>query len=175
MRDDHLNQNDHVHGRNHSDDAGKPGALKGARRVWRGAFKKGPHTQYLVGCLPYLPDLVKPFARMTIRYAEQITSIGLATCGKGGARLAARLGIRTSRQTILRRIMELPEFPAASILFLGIDDFAFLRGRRYGTILVNLETRRVADLLPDRKAETAATWMRQQPDLMAVSRDRAGD
>jgi transposase len=122
-----------------------------------------------------LPDLVKPFARMTIRYAEQITSIGLATCGKGGARLAARLGIRTSRQTILRRIMELPEFPAASILFLGIDDFAFLRGRRYGTILVNLETRRVADLLPDRKAETAATWKRQQPDLMAVSRDRGGD
>jgi transposase len=31
------------------------------------------------------------------------------------------------------------------------------------------------DLLPDRKAETAASWMRQYPDLMAVSRDRGGD
>ena len=122
-----------------------------------------------------LPDFVEPFARMTIRYCQQITSIGLATCGKGGSRLAARLGIRTTRQTILRRIMDLPDFPAESILFLGIDDFSFLRGRRFGTILVNLETRHVVDLLPDRKAETSASWMRQYPDLMAVSRDRGGD
>jgi len=71
-----------------------------------------------------LPDFVEPFARMTLRYSQQIISIGLATCGKGGARLAARLGIRTTRQTILRRIMELPDFPAESILFLGIDDFS---------------------------------------------------
>lgn len=122
-----------------------------------------------------LPDFVEPFARMTIRNSQQITSIGLATCGKGGSRLATRLGIRTTRQTILRRIMALPDFPAESILFLGIDDFSFLRGRRFGTILVNLETRHVVDLLPDRKAETAASWMRQYPDLMAVSRDRGGD
>ena len=122
-----------------------------------------------------LPDFVEPFARMTLRSGQQITSIGLATCGKGGARLAARLGIRTTRQTILRRIMALPDFPAASLLFLGIDDFSFLRGRRFGTILVNLETRHVVDLLPDRKAETSAAWMRHYPDLMAVSRDRGGD
>ncbi len=112
---------------------------------------------------------------MTLRYGQQIASIGLATCGKGGARLAARLGIQTTRQTILRRIMALPDPPAESILFLGIDDFSFLRSRRFGTILVNLETRHVVDLLPDRKAETSAAWMRQYPDLMAVSRDRGGD
>jgi transposase len=81
----------------------------------------------------------------------------------------------TTRQTILRRIMDLPDSPAESVLFLGIDDFSFLRGRRFGTILINLETRHVVDLLPDRKAETAASWMRQYPDLMAVSRDRGGD
>ena len=63
-----------------------------------------------------LPVLVEPFARMTLRYGQQITSIGLATCGKGGARLAARLGIRTTRQTILRRIMALPDPPVESIL-----------------------------------------------------------
>src|SRR5437763_9793993 len=65
--------------------------------------------------------------------------------------------------------------PAESLLFLGIDDFSFLRGRRFGTIFVNLETRHVVDLLPDRKAETSASWMRQYPDLMVVSRDRGGD
>jgi hypothetical protein len=59
---------------------------------------------------------------MTIRYSEHITALGLATSGKAGARLAARLGIVTTRQTILRRIMDLPDPPTESILFLGIDD-----------------------------------------------------
>ncbi len=31
-----------------------------------------------------LPDFVEPWARMTMRHGEQITCIGLATCGKGG-------------------------------------------------------------------------------------------
>ncbi len=69
-----------------------------------------------------LPDFVEPWARMTIRYCQQITSIGLATCGQGGARLAARLGIQTTRQAILRRIMGLPEVSTGSVLFLGIND-----------------------------------------------------
>src|SRR6266702_5697521 len=121
-----------------------------------------------------LPAFVEPWARMTIRYCQQITSIGLATCGKGGVRLAAHLGIQTTRQTILRHNMDLPDVPPASILYLGIDDFSFRRGCQFGTILVNLESRRVVDLLADREAETSAAWMRQHPDLMAVSRDRGG-
>jgi len=122
-----------------------------------------------------IPTFMEPWARMTIRYCQQIASIGLATCGKGGAKLAARLGIQTTRQTILRRIMDLPDPLSGSILFLGIDDFSFRRGYRFGTILVNLESHRVVDLLPDRKAETSAAWMRHHPDLMAVSRDRGGE
>src|SRR5258708_18535830 len=96
-----------------------------------------------------VPTFVEPWARMTIRYCQQITSIGLATCGKGGARLAARLGIQTTRQTILRRIMDLPDLLSGSILFLGIDDFSFRRGCRFGTLLGNLESRRMRDLLAD--------------------------
>jgi transposase len=92
----------------------------------------------------------------TIRFFQHITSICLATCGREDARLAARFRIQTTCQIILRRIMALPDIQTGSINFLGIDDFSFRRGCRFGTILVNLESRKVVDLLPDRKADTAA-------------------
>lgn len=122
-----------------------------------------------------LPQLVEPWARMTVRLCEALQSIGLATCGKGGARLAERLSIQTSRQTILRRIMDLPPISAGTVVLLGIDDFSFRRGQWFGTILVNLESHRIIDLLPDRRAETVAWWMRRHPDLAVVSRDRGGE
>src|SRR5438067_6782228 len=120
-----------------------------------------------------LPSLAEPWARMTTRLKEQITSIGLATCGKGGVRLGDRLGIETSRNTTLRRIMDIPDESRASVVYLGIDDFAFRRAYQFGTILVDLESHRPIDLLPDRRAETSAAWMRDNPEIQVVSRDRA--
>jgi transposase len=119
-----------------------------------------------------IPELAEPWARMTSRLREQITSIGLATCGKGGVRLADRLGIETSRNTTLRRMMDVPDDARASVVYLGIDDFSFQRGYRFGTILVDLESHRPIDLLPDRQAETGASWMRDNPEIQVVSRDR---
>jgi len=122
-----------------------------------------------------LPRFVQPWARMTIRLSQHLQAVGLATSGRGGIKLAVRLGMQTSRQTLLRRIMELPDLPEESVLYLGIDDFSLWRGQRFGTILVNLETHHIVDLLADRRAETAATWMQQRPDIMAVSRDRGAE
>src|SRR3954447_5209540 len=116
-----------------------------------------------------LKTLAEPWARMTTRLKEQITSIGLATCGKGGVRLADRLGIETSRNTPLRRMMDVPDDARASVVYLGLDDFSFRRGYRFGTILVDLESHRPIDVLPDRRVETAAAWMRDNPEIQAVS------
>jgi transposase len=57
---------------------------------------------------------------------------------------------------------------------LGIDEWAWKKGHRYGTILCDLEAGRVVDLLPTRDAETVAAWLRQHPTVQIVSRDRAG-
>src|SRR5262249_7521943 len=91
------------------------------------------------------------------------------------ARLAPRLGMRTSPTTILRRMMALPTSPPEQVACLGIDDWSFRRGRKFGTILVDLATHEVIDLLPDRRSETAAAWMQAHPEIDLVSRDRGGD
>lgn len=122
-----------------------------------------------------LTPFLKPRARMTARLTQAIEDIGRATCGKLGARLAARLGMPTSWMTILRRILALPEPVATPVMQLGIDDWSFRRRKRFGAILVNLKTHRILDLLPDRSASTAAAWMRQHPEIRLVSRDRSSE
>src|SRR5260221_4894866 len=71
--------------------------------------------------------------------------------------------------------MALPLPPVETVTHLGIDDFALRRGRTYGTVLVDLRRNMVIDLLSDRKAETAKTWMQAHSEIELVSRDRGGD
>jgi transposase len=90
-------------------------------------------------------------------------------------RVTDRMGIQTSRFTILRRIMALPTEPVGQVTHIGIDDFSFRRGRTFGTIIVDLKTHKVLDVLPDRTKETSAAWMAAHPEIEVVSRDRGGD
>src|SRR6266567_4166423 len=122
-----------------------------------------------------LPAFVLPWARLTVRLCEALQSLGLATCGELGTRRAERLAVQTSPTTILRRLMILPSAVRAQVSELGIDDFSFRRGRKFGTILVNMQSHEVIDILPDRKAETSAAWMATHPEIVLVSRDRGGD
>jgi transposase len=122
-----------------------------------------------------LAPFIEPWARVTTRLFQSAQAIGLATGGMLGARLADRLGIHTSWMTLLRRIMALASEPVKQVSELGIDDFSFRRGKKFGTILVDMQSHKVIDLLPDRKAETAAAWMKAHPEIELVSRDRGTD
>ena len=122
-----------------------------------------------------LASFIAPWARVTTRLFQMVQIIGLATGGRLGVRVTDRMGIQTSRITILRCIMALPTEPVGQVTHIGIDDFSFRRGRRFGTIVVDLQTHEVLDVLPDRTVDTSAAWMAAHPEIDLVSRDRGGD
>jgi len=120
-----------------------------------------------------LPELVRPWARVSNRLLEELKAIGLAASAEVSERLAPRLGMTIKAPTLLRYLRTIKDAPRADVTVLGIDDFSLRRGDSYGTILINLETRRPLDLLPDRTAEAVKPWLASHPEIQVVSRDRA--
>jgi transposase len=112
-------------------------------------------------------------ARTTARLAQTHLTIGSALGGEAGARLAAKTAVPTSSDTLLRRVKQARARSSGELRFVGIDDWAWCKGQRYGTIVVDLETNDVVDLLPDRDAATVRTWLEAHPGVELVSRDRS--
>jgi transposase len=120
-----------------------------------------------------LSVLADRYQRRTQAATQLLCSVAAIAGGQAGARLAAQMQLPTCRSTLLRCLVRHTSCPEGIPQVGGVDDFAWTKRRRYGTILVDLETHRLLALFADCEEETVASWFRQHPSVQIVTRDRS--
>jgi transposase len=122
-----------------------------------------------------VPAVAAPHRQRTERMESIVQVVGRSLGGRPAERLMRRLGMAVSNDTTLRHVKRGAQITCDKKLrVVGIDDWAWKKGQHYGTILVDLERRTVADLLPERSAQQVEHWFKQHPGVEIVSRDRFG-
>ena len=121
-----------------------------------------------------LPD-IPAWARRSDRVTTLLAYIALLDGGLPGRRVASLFGLDYSRHTLLRAARQLPFGEVQPVSVLGVDDFSYRRGVRFGTLLYDFDRKQVIDLLPERSAEFLATWLKAHPGVKVISRDRGGE
>jgi len=116
---------------------------------------------------------IKAYSRMTNRTRETLQNILLEVSARKGSYLANLISLPISPSTAIRMIDSLPIPPTEKVTVLGIDDWAYRKGLTYGTLLVNMETGEVIDLLRGRDGVSLKEWLAIHPEIEIVTRDRA--
>ena len=120
-------------------------------------------------------DEVFRYRRRTCRCERAVARHGLSVSSNSASRLLGHLGVHISPSTVLRDLhrIPLPSYPDVSQI--GVDDWAFRKGVTYGSVIVNLSTGMIIDLLGDRKEENFRDWLDMHAKVSLVSRDRSTD
>ncbi len=121
-----------------------------------------------------LAPLAPAHARRTARLTDTLQRLALVLASESAAPLLTACGMPVSPATLLRIQHRAPLPPVPPPRVIGVDEFAFRKGRRYGTLVVDLERHTPIAVLPDAQAATVAAWLKQHPQLTTITRDRAG-
>ena len=118
-------------------------------------------------------EQLNAYSRRSERLNDLISSMGLELGGNVAHRIGKLCYVKISASTILRLVLKCP-IPIVQLpKIIGVDDWAFKKRLKYGTIIVDLEKNEVIDLLPDREGKTLTGWLKQYPSIETVSRDRS--
>jgi transposase len=122
-----------------------------------------------------LPELYHPHAQRTKRLQEALRQLGLSMGGQKGADVGDEHGINGSRDTILRLVHQAGQLAKLEPHVIGLDDWAWKRRMRYGTLICDLERGVPIDVLADRTVETVSAWLKEHPSIETISRDGSSE
>lgn len=82
--------------------------------------------------------------------------------------------IDVSKSSICTLLKKLPTFVDNSLVKnICVNDFAFRKHFSYGTVMVDLDSHRIIDLILTRNTEEFKNWLAEYPKIEAISRDGA--
>lgn len=113
------------------------------------------------------------YGRRTVHLRDVLCRLALALGGRPGSRVCGGIASTVGRMTLLRLIRALPEPETVPLQVIGVDEWAYRKGRNYGTIIVDMATHRPVELLPEATSDALATWLAQHPGSEVICRDRA--
>jgi transposase len=115
------------------------------------------------------------YQRRTQRCERVIGNLCVKMAASSASLSLQAMEILVSRSTVLRTIYRMPIPYFGGVTQLGVDDWALRKGVTYGTILVNMQTGNVIDLLAGRETASFECWINKHPHITLVSRDRYTD
>ena len=124
------------------------------RVVTRRFVCSAPHCRRRIFAERFGDTVLAVRSRRTTRLECLVHHLGLALGGRPAASFARRLMLPVSNDTLLRVVRRRASLPDDRLNVIGIDDWAWRRSHRYGTIVCDLERRRIVTLLPDREIAT---------------------
>ncbi|MDK2905902.1 MAG: transposase [Eubacteriaceae bacterium] len=119
---------------------------------------------------------LNPNRRMTQRCEDFICMLAMETSCEGCARICQAMNLHISGDSVIRFLTEHYEAQPAPVCSetIGVDDFAFKKRSRYGTVIVDEATHKPVAVLNGRDSNTLKAWLRQNRQVKRITRDRAG-
>lgn len=114
-------------------------------------------------------------SRMTERLEDFLCCLAVETSCEAAARIMNALHVKVSGDTIIRLLIkrfELQKTPSCGSS-IGIDDFAFKKRHKYGTIIVDEATHAPIAVLDGRDGSSLKEWLKQNKQVKTITRDRA--
>ena len=119
-------------------------------------------------------EFIDSYTRFTARCKKYILSLASHVSAETASKLLKLQGINVSGDTLLNMLKNAGEkYEHAPPRKIGVDDWSYRKGHNYGTIICDLETHEVIDVLEGRDGETLKKWLREHPEVEIVTRDRA--
>lgn len=127
-----------------------------------------------VGIFTEANELIVPYSQFTVRCREYMLRVAAVVSSEAAVKILAYQGIKVSGDTLLNMVrLAGAEYKGKIGAKIGIDDWAYRRGQKYGTLICDLETHKIIDVLEGREGEVIEKWLQAHSGIDTVSRDRA--